>query len=83
MCTRCYLGLGFSYSPNSVCVVVVSGGSRPGIWGRSQIGGRGKVFTCLNTKGCLRQPLSVTQKWLPFVGQKVAVFVGRTRQFFR
>jgi len=37
--------------------------------------GAKKVFTCLNTKGCLRQSPGVTQKWLLFVGQKVAIFV--------
>ena len=47
------------------------------------MGGAKKVFTCLNTKVCLRQLLDVTLKWLPFVGQKVAVFVGRTMRFFR
>ena len=51
--------------------------------GGSEIGGDKKVFTCLNIKGCLRQLLGVTQKWLPFVGQNVAIFVGRTMQFFR
>jgi len=51
--------------------------------GGSQIGGRQEVFNCLNTKVCLRQSLVVTQKWLPFVGQKVAIFVGRTMRFFR
>jgi len=45
--------------------------------------GRQKVFSCLNTKGCLRQSLGFTQKWLLFVGQKVATFVGRTMRFFR
>jgi len=44
--------------------------------------GDAKVFTCLNTKVCLRQSLGVTQKWLPFVGQKVTTFVGRTMRFF-
>jgi len=43
--------------------------------------GRQKVFTCLNTKGCLRQSPGVTQKL--FVGQKVAIFAGRTMLFFR
>jgi len=43
---------------------VTSGGSRPGIWGCSQIGGPKKVFTCLNIKGCLRQSLGITRKWL-------------------
>jgi len=27
--------------------------------------------------------LGVTQNWLPLVGQKVAIFVGRTMRFFR
>jgi len=39
--------------------------------------GAKNVFTCLNTKGCLRQ------KRLSFVGQKAAIFVGRTVLFFR
>jgi len=45
--------------------------------GGSQIGGRQNVFTCSNTKGCLRQ------KKLSFVGQKVVIFVGGTMLFFR
>ena len=49
----------------------------------SQIGGRQEGFTCLNTKVCPRQSLGVTQKWSPLVGQKVAIFVGRTMLFFR
>ena len=60
-----------------------SGGSKPDVWGGSQIGGRQEGFTCLNTKVCLRQSLGVTQKWLPFVGQKVAILVGRTMRIFR
>ena len=51
--------------------------------GGSEIGGHQEGFTCLNTKVCLPQSLGVTQKWLPFVGQKVAIFVGRTMRFFR
>jgi len=51
--------------------------------GAVKLGGAKKVFTCLNTKVCLRQSLGVTPKWLPFVGQKVAVFVGFTMRFFR
>jgi len=39
--------------------------------GGSQIGGAKKVFTCLNTKGCLRQSLCATQKRLHFVSQKL------------
>jgi len=27
--------------------------------------------------------LGTTQNWLPFVGQKVAIFVARTMRFFR
>jgi len=42
-----------------------------------KFGGAKNVFTCLNTKGCLRQ------KRLSFVGQKVASSVGRTMLFFR
>jgi len=61
----------------------VNGGSRPGVWGGSQIGGEPKCLHLLNTKGCLRQSLCVTQKRLSFVGQKVAVFVGRTMLFFK
>jgi len=38
---------------------------------------------CLNTKGRLRNSLSVIQKRLPFVVQKVTVFVGRTTRFFK
>ena len=45
-------------------------------------GGR-QEFLHLNTKGCLRQSLCVTQKRLPFVGQRVAIFVGPTMRFFR
>jgi len=43
----------------------------------SQIGVAKNAFTCLNTKGCLRQ------KRLSFVGQKVAIFVGRNMLIFR
>jgi len=46
--------------------------------GAVKLGGAKNVFTCLNTKGCLRQSLCVTQKRLSFIGQKVAIFVGRT-----
>jgi len=61
-----------------------SGVSRPGVCGgRKSNRGAKKVFACLNTKGSLQQSLGVTQKWLSFVGQKVAIFVGRTMQFFR
>jgi len=42
-----------------------------------------KCLHLLNTKGCLRKSLCVTQKRLSFVGQKVAVFVGRTMLFFK
>jgi len=44
--------------------------------GAVKLGGAKIVFTCLNTKDCLRQ------KWLPFVGQKVAILVGRNMLFF-
>jgi len=44
-------------------------------WGSVKQGGTKNVFTCLNTQGGLRQSLVVTQKWLRFVGQKVAIFV--------
>jgi len=54
-------------------------GSRAGVWGGSQIGGRQEGLHLL----CLRQSLGVTPKWLPFVGQKVAIFVGRTMRFLR
>ena len=47
-----------------------------------ELGGAKKVFTCLNTKVCRRQSLGVTQKWLPFVDQKVTIFVGRTMRYF-
>ena len=60
------------------------GWSRPSVWGEAvKQGGAEKVFTCLNTKVCLRQSLGVTQKWLPIVGQKVAIFVGPTMRCFR
>jgi len=45
--------------------------------------GAPKCLHLLNTKGCLRQSLCVTQKRLSFVGKKVAVFVGRTMLFFK
>jgi len=51
--------------------------------GEVKLVGAKKVFTCLNTKVCLRQSLGVTQTWLPFESQKVAIFVGRTMRFFR
>jgi len=51
--------------------------------GAVKLGGAKMVFTCLNTKVCLRQSLGAIQKWLPFVGQKVSIFVGRTTGFFR
>jgi len=52
------------------------------VGGGSQIGeARQKDLRLL--KKHLRQSLGVTQKWLPFVGQKVAIFVGRTMRFFR
>ena len=51
--------------------------------GAVKVGGAKNVFTCLSTKGCLRQSLCVTHKRLLFVGQKVAIFVGRTMRFFR
>jgi len=50
--------------------------------GGSQIGGREKCLH-LNTKGCLRQSLCVTQKRLSFPCQKVAIIVGRTMLFFQ
>jgi len=34
-------------------------------------------------KGCLEKSLGTTQKWLPFVGHKVVIFIGRTKRFFR
>ena len=49
--------------------------------GAVKLGGAKKIFICLNTKVCLRQSLGVTEKWLPFEGQKVAIFVGRTTRF--
>ena len=49
--------------------------------GEVKLGGAKNVFTCLNTKDCLRQSLCVTQKRLSFVGEKVAIFVGRTAIF--
>jgi len=59
--------------------VTVSGGSRPAV----KLRGAKNVFTCLNTKGCLRQSLCVPQKSLSFAGQKVAIFVGRIMLFVR
>jgi len=60
-----------------------SGGSRPGdLGGGSQILEGKKVVICVNTKGRLRNSLSVMQKRLLFVDQKVTVFVGRTMRFF-
>jgi len=62
----------------------ISGGSRPGVWGGAvKLGDAKNVLTCLNTKGCLRQSLCVTQKRLSFVGQKVVIFDGRTMLFFK
>ena len=52
-----------------------SGVSKPSVWGGAVKLGGAKVFTCLNTKVCLRQSLGVTQKWLPFVGQKWLVLL--------
>jgi len=43
-------------------------------FGGSQIRGRQKVFTCLNTPASLRQSLGITQKWLPYVGQENGYF---------
>jgi len=51
-------------------------------WG-SQIGGRQEGLHLLKIPVCLRQALGVTQKWLPFLGQKVAIPVGQTMRFFR
>jgi len=45
--------------------------------GEVKLGGAKNVLTSLNTKGCLRQ------KRLSFLGQQVAIFVGRTMLFFR
>jgi len=67
----------FSVNGAPFTTVQNSGGSRPGVWGAVKLGRAKNVFTCLNTKGCLRQ------KRLSFVGQKVAIFVGRTMLFFR
>jgi len=47
----------------SSAAIGISGGSRPYVWGGSQIGGRQKVFNCLTAQGCLRRSLSITQKW--------------------
>ena len=45
-------------------------------WGGAvKLGVAKNVFTCLNTKGCLRQSLCVAQKRLSFVHQKVAVLL--------
>jgi len=40
----------------------------------SQIRGRQKVLTCLNTPASPQQSLSITQKWLPFLGQENGYF---------
>ena len=62
----------FSFLPNGNFIPSLFGsvGSRPGVWGEHSNRERQKVFICINTKGCLRQSLGVTQMWLPFVGQK-------------
>jgi len=69
--------------PVGIMVVSGSGGSRPGVWGCSQIGGRQKVFTCVSTKGCLRQSLCVTHKRLLFVGQKWLLLLVEICDFSR
>jgi len=51
--------------------------------GELKLRGAKKVFPRLSTKCCLRQSLCVTHKRLLFVGQKVAIFVGRTMRFYR
>ena len=43
--------------------------------GAVKLGGAKNVFTCLNTKGCRRQSLCVTQLRLSFVGHKVAILL--------
>jgi len=64
-------------------IASVSAGSRPGIWGgRSQIGGAKKVFTCLNTKCCLRQSLGITQKWLLLYVKKWLFLLVELCDFF-
>ena len=63
--------------------VGISGGSRSGVWGVAVKLGAPKCLHLLYAKGCLRQSLCVTQKRSSFVGQKVAVFVGRTMLFFK
>ena len=79
------------YAENAVGLFTLQGARRFGavgdpdqeFGGAVKLGDAKKVFTCLNTEVCLGQMLGATQKWLPFVGQKVAIFVGRTMQFFR
>jgi len=53
--------------------------------GGSQIGGRGRQegLHLLKYQVCLRITLGVTETWLSFIGQKVAIFVGQTMPFFR
>jgi len=59
-----------------IAVCITSGASKPDSWGGQSNWGRQK---CLH----LQQSLCVTQKRLSFVGQKVAICVGRTMLFFR
>ena len=42
----------------------------------------GQAFGGGGGKSYLRQSLGITQKWLPFVGHKVAIFVGRAIRVF-
>jgi len=45
--------------------------------------GAEKVFAYLKTKGCLRQSLSITRKWLHFVGTESGYVYWSLLQFFR
>jgi len=76
-----YVGLQNSFEQLMWCPLF-SGGSRQGVWGAKKRCAK-KVFACLNTRVCMRQSSGVTQMWLPFVDQKVAIFLGRTMRFFR
>jgi len=40
--------------------------------GAVKLGGAKNVFTCLNIKGCLRQSLCVTHKWLSSVKNEIS-----------
>jgi len=60
-----------------------SGRSRPGVWGSVKKGRAPKSLNCLNTQGCLRQLLDITQKWLLLIGQESGYFCCRTMRSFK